>query len=66
VASLKPQFIPPEELSAHDIDALIAIAQRHAALRSDLKLALEAGDDQRALDTARQLCGLVVRAKKQF
>ena len=58
MARLKPELVPPEELTDDDIAALVGIARRQAALRDELKAALLACDDQRALDAARRLVGV--------
>jgi hypothetical protein len=58
MARLEPQFRSPDELSIEDIEAMVAIARKHAALKDELRAALLAGDDARALAVARKLVGL--------
>jgi transcriptional regulator with XRE-family HTH domain len=56
-ARLEPDFKRPE-LCEDDIAALVEIARRQAALRVNLKAALEAHDNSRALAMVRALVGL--------
>jgi hypothetical protein len=65
VARLKSEFIPPDQLTDEDTAAILAVARRQASLRDDLKAALEAGDDLRALGVARQLVGLEQKVREQ-
>jgi hypothetical protein len=65
MARLKPEFRPPAELTIEDIEAMVAIARKQAALKDDLKAALEACDDLRALGVARELVGLERKARGQ-
>jgi hypothetical protein len=57
---LKPEY---HELSLSDIEAIVAIARQRAGLKHELKAALEAGDELKALQVAYQLTG--VRKKGQ-
>ena len=65
MAKLEPKFKQPSELSEDDIAAIIAVARRQAALRDELKAALEACDDLRALGVARRLVGLEPAVREQ-
>jgi hypothetical protein len=46
------------ELNEDDLSVIVEAAQRRAALVGELKAALVAGDDQRALALARKVCGI--------
>ncbi len=63
MAKLEAQF--RDELSAEDIDCLLGIAQRQAAIRVELKAALECGDEAAALVAARKLVGAEREVTKQ-
>jgi hypothetical protein len=40
------------------VDAILEVGRQRAALLGQLRSALESGDDSKALNLARQLCGL--------
>jgi hypothetical protein len=48
----------PRELTDDDLGAIIQMARERAALVGDMRTALEAGDDHRALALARKVAGL--------
>jgi hypothetical protein len=50
--------VPRELLSESDVDAILEIAERRAALVGEMRDALEAGDEPRALRLARKVCGI--------
>jgi hypothetical protein len=58
MAKLEPEFRTAGELSIADIEAIVAIGRQRAGLLDDLRTALEACDDLRALSVARVLVGL--------
>jgi len=40
------------------VDAILEVGRQRAALLEEMRSALESGDDSKALNLARQLCGL--------
>jgi hypothetical protein len=64
MAYLKPEFIPPAQLTDDDILAIVAIGRQQAELMDQLQAALEACDDLRALGVARELVRLEQQIKK--
>ena len=50
------------ELTDDDLGVIVEAAQRRAALVSDMRRALETGDDAVALRLARRVCGLEQQA----
>jgi hypothetical protein len=65
MAKLTPEFIPPQQLSDADIEAIVAIGREQALLMDQLQAALEAADDLRALGVARQLVGLEKKVRER-
>ena len=63
MARLEPEY--KTELSEEDIAAIIAIADRQAELKGQLRAALEACDDLRALEVARELVGIEREIRNQ-
>jgi hypothetical protein len=63
--ALKPEFIPPGQLTDADIEAIVAIGKEQAALMDQLQEALEACDELRALGVARHLVGLEKKVREQ-
>jgi len=53
----------PRDLTEEDFTVIIRMARARAALMGTLKEALEAGDDRRALEIAREVCGLAKKEK---
>jgi hypothetical protein len=47
-----------EHNTAGIVDAILEVGKQRAALLGKLRVALESGDDSKALLLARQLCGL--------
>jgi hypothetical protein len=65
MARLKPEFIPPEQLSEDAIDHIIAIGKRQAELMNELEQALEARDHPRVIGVAAKLVGLEEQVREQ-
>jgi hypothetical protein len=65
MARLEPEFRQPGELSEDTIAAIAAIGRQQAVLMDELQIALEACDDLRALNVARELVGLEREIKQQ-
>jgi hypothetical protein len=65
MAHLKPEFIPPAQLTDDDIIAIVALGREQALLLDELQEALETADDLRALGVARKLVGLERNIKEQ-
>jgi hypothetical protein len=45
MARLEPEFRSPDELSIEDIEAMVAIARKHGALKDELRAALLAKNE---------------------
>jgi hypothetical protein len=58
MAHLKPESIPSDQLSEHDIAAIISIGKEQVQLMDKLEAALKASDDSRTLEVARELVGM--------
>jgi hypothetical protein len=65
VAQLKPDLVRVADLSEDDINFLIDIGRAQALLLDELESALEAHDDDLALQLARRLTKLEQRAREQ-
>ena len=65
MAKLIPTFRQPDELSEEEISYFVDLALRRSAEKLELRDALQAHDDQRALRIARQLVGLEQQVRKQ-
>jgi hypothetical protein len=65
MAKLQPEFRAAEELSVADIEAIVAIGREQAARMDELREALEACDELRALGVARELVGLEKQVRQQ-
>jgi hypothetical protein len=65
VAQFKPDFVPVADLSGDDINFLIGIGRAQALLLDELQIALEAHNDDLALQLARQLTGLEQRVREE-
>jgi hypothetical protein len=65
MAQLKPEFRSVGELSVADIEEILAAGRKRAVLKDELRAALLACDDLRALGLARELCGLEGKAKEK-
>jgi hypothetical protein len=55
---LKPEFVLPERLTENDINVLIGVSRRRSVLLDLLQQVLEAGNEQVALEIARQINAL--------
>jgi hypothetical protein len=64
MARLQPEFRSAEELSVDDIAAIYEIARQQAMLMDELREALEACDELRALGVARELVGLEQKVRQ--
>jgi hypothetical protein len=62
MAHLKPEFI---QLTEDDIAAIVRLGREQAELMNAIETALQAGDDQRALELVRQMVGLEQRAREE-
>jgi hypothetical protein len=65
VPKLKPEFVPVNQLSEVDIEAIVQIGRAQAALMNELEHALEADDDTHALGVARKLVRLEKKVREQ-
>jgi hypothetical protein len=65
MARLTAEFRAPRELTVEDIEAIVSIARRQIEVIDRLEAALQACDDLRALDVARELVGLERKARRQ-
>jgi hypothetical protein len=65
MARLEPEFVPAAQLTESDISAIVAIGHKQAALMNELRAALQACDDLRALQLAREVVGLDQEMRKQ-
>jgi hypothetical protein len=57
--------MPKLNLTPDDVRCIAAIADQQIALMDQLEIALEAGDELRALNVARELVGLEREVKQQ-
>jgi hypothetical protein len=57
--------MPKLNLTPDDVRCIAAIADQQIALMDQLEIALQAGDDLRALGLARELCALERQVKQQ-
>ena len=65
MARLKPEFVPPQQLTDADVEALVALGREQVLLMDELQAALEAADTLRALNVARALVGLERQVRQQ-
>ena len=65
MARLKPQFIPPEELSEDDLASIIQLARQQVVKMDELEAALQSGDTERALRAAADLVGLQRKVRER-
>ena len=55
---LIPEFRRADELSEQDVAAIVELGHQQVTLMRELEVALQAGDEPRALAIARALVGL--------